>query len=117
MAAAAPVLVNGILVAVLLALRASEAPAERLGLWLSASVSVQGVAQLVVLMIAMRQMPTPPRLVRPRWSPEIEPWPGSAGLLAVAGPLGHRRGRSVRTPAIALGIPPGGCIVQWYLCR
>lgn len=85
-AAAAPVLVNGILVAVLLALRASEAPAERLGLWLSASVSVAGVAQLVVLMIAMRQMPTPPRLVRPRWSPEIRRMLalGVPGLLAVA---------------------------------
>ena len=85
-AAAAPVLVNGILVAVLLALRASEAPAERLGLWLSASVSVAGVAQLVVLMIAMRQMPNPPRLVRPRWSPEIRRMLalGVPGLLAVA---------------------------------
>ncbi len=89
-AAAAPVLVNGLLVAVLFALRASDAPPERVGLWLSGAVSVAGVVQLCVLLVAMRRMPNPPRLMRPRWSPEIRRMLslGVPGLLAVAaGPL------------------------------
>lgn len=85
-AAIAPVAVNLVLVAVLLVLNASDAPPERLGLWLAAATTAGGAAHLVVLAVALARMPGPPRFAWPRWSADLKRMLalGLPGLMAVA---------------------------------
>ncbi|MCP8938606.1 murein biosynthesis integral membrane protein MurJ [Alsobacter sp. SYSU M60028] len=85
-AALAPVAVNLVLVAVLLALRASDAAPERLGLWLAAATTLAGIVHLAALAAAIRTMPDRPLWSRPRWSPELRRALaiGAPGLLTMA---------------------------------
>ena len=68
-AAAAPVLLNMVLIAVMLA--AAEAGQERLGLALSWAVPVAGVAQCALLWVAARRAGFTLRLRWPRYTPEL----------------------------------------------
>jgi len=68
-AAFAPVLLNVVLVAVLAWIVASGLAGTRAaGLWLSVGVVVGGVAQLAMVVIALRRAGFPLTLVRPRWN-------------------------------------------------
>jgi putative peptidoglycan lipid II flippase len=71
-AAVAPVLVNALLIAVLLALGApDEATAARQGLWLALAVSASGALHLAILAAALYRLPGGFRLARPRLTPDI----------------------------------------------
>lgn len=68
-AAFAPVLLNVVLVAVLAYIVLTGLAGSRAaGLWLSVGVVFGGVAQLVLVVIALRRADFPLQLVRPRWN-------------------------------------------------
>lgn len=70
-AALAPLAVNVILVAVLIALSFSLLDRPQLGMVLAGAVSVAGLVQLLLLVPALARMPDPPRWARPRVSPAL----------------------------------------------
>jgi putative peptidoglycan lipid II flippase len=70
-AALAPLVVNAVLVAVLLALSRSGLPQEQLAAILAAAVSVAGLAQLLALLPALRRLPARPAWTMPRLSPPL----------------------------------------------
>ena len=79
-AALAPVLVNAVLVAVLLALAGESAAPDTTGLMVAMAVSAAGLLQLVATGAALYGGGRRPRLVRPRLTPELR------RFLALAGP-------------------------------
>ncbi|MEJ1159665.1 murein biosynthesis integral membrane protein MurJ [Prosthecomicrobium sp. N25] len=71
-AALAPVLLNLVLIAALLAaLSAGLARTREAGIWLAAGVSLAGLAQLALVTVAVSRAGWAPRLVRPRWTPSV----------------------------------------------
>jgi putative peptidoglycan lipid II flippase len=78
-AALAPLAVNLVLVAALLALLRADLPPREAAAWLAGAVTLSGAVQLAVAAVAARGLPGP-LLARPRLSPEFR------GLLAVGAP-------------------------------
>jgi putative peptidoglycan lipid II flippase len=84
-AAFAPVLLNLIMVAVLAAALMRGLPAEAVGLWLGASVFVAGLAQLLLLVLAVRRAGFVVRIGRPRLTPGVRRLLLLAAPAAIAG--------------------------------
>ena len=70
-AAAAPVLLNVVLIAILLASPRLGWRVEDLALWVSAGMSVSGVLQVGLLLLALRRAGLGLRLPRPRLTPRV----------------------------------------------
>jgi putative peptidoglycan lipid II flippase len=86
-AALAPLVVNAVLVAILLAFAGKGWTPERLAPVLAAAVALAGMLQATALLPALARLPVRPALVRPRLSPEVRRafalgLPGLAGLAA-----------------------------------
>ncbi|SED83083.1 putative peptidoglycan lipid II flippase [Rhizobiales bacterium GAS191] len=80
-AALAPVIVNVILVAVLIAMRLTDAPEQDRARMLASAVGISGMAQALWLLISLWKSPIGLPFARPRWSRELR----SLCLLALPG--------------------------------
>lgn len=73
LAAAAPVLLNVVMIAALLLMLVFDPGSEfRRGLWLSWAVFIGGVLQLSLLMLGVRKLGLSPRLRLPRWNADMK---------------------------------------------
>lgn len=84
-AAAAPVLLNIILIGVLFVAGAGDADGARVGTLLSWAAVIAGIAQLALVWIAAHRAGYPLRPVRPKWTPELKRLAVIAAPAALAG--------------------------------